>query len=109
EAATAREVVLVVRRLLAVRAAMHAIALVVDGVELADRQSRAVLAELTRRPPAGPVLVVLAARDDDPLPHEVGPLPAVVVSPLGETARGMLIAKRLGVDEAGRDLLREVS
>ncbi len=109
EGATPRELVLVLRRLLAARALMNPLVLLVDGVELADRSSRRVLTELVTRPPVGPVLVILAMRDDDPLSREIVGVPVVVVAPLPAGVRGELLAARLGVDEVTDELLREVS
>ncbi|MEI8259049.1 MAG: tetratricopeptide repeat protein, partial [Deltaproteobacteria bacterium] len=107
--ATTRETALVLRRLLAARAQLRGIALVVDGVELADRHSRAVLTELLRRPPSGPLLVVLALRDTDDLARESAHTRVLLLGPLSETARGALVARRLGADSVAPDLLREVS
>jgi serine/threonine protein kinase/predicted ATPase len=109
EDATSREVLLVLRRLLTARAVMHAITLVLDGVELADRHSRAVLKELLRRPPHGAVLVVYAVRDTDEFARESIHTPILPVAPLAENARGALVARQLGADVVGDDLLREVS
>lgn len=107
--ATSREIVLVLRRLLSARAMMHAIAVVADGVELADRHSRAVLRDLLRRPPHGAVLLVYTVRDTDAFARDRHQAPTLHLAPLSEDSRGALVARRLGADIVDDDLLREVS
>jgi len=109
ESANAREVALVLRRLLAARAILHPLALIVDGVDLADRASRHVLEDLLRHPPARPVLLVVSVRDTDELLRHGVHTTTIPVPPLGDASRGLLIAKRLGADRVGDDLMREVS
>jgi serine/threonine protein kinase len=112
EAATTRELALVLRPMLSERAAARPLALLVDGVELGDAPSRALLADLVRRPPAAAVLTVVALRDDDPLRRELRGCPAcdaLPLEPLDLDARRRMIAAAFGVDDASDALVHEVS
>lgn len=109
ETATVREITLVLRRLLAARAVPNSLAVILDGVDQADRDSRAVLMDLVHKPPPEGVLVVPVLRDTDPWVREVHHLPTVTVGPLPEEARGTLLATRLGATDVSPDVLREVS
>jgi len=105
----ARELAITLRKLLSAGAVLAPLVAIVDGVDQADAGSRAVLKELARKPPAGPVLLVLGLRDGDPLVHECEGAGLLVVSPLTAQNRAKLIATRLGTGDVGDDLVREVS
>jgi len=112
EAATTRELALVLRPMLAEHAARRPVALLVDGVETGDTPSRALLADLVRRPPGAAVLVVVALRDDDPLRRELQGSPgcqALPLDPLDLDARRRMIAAAFSVDDASDALVQEVS
>jgi serine/threonine protein kinase/tetratricopeptide (TPR) repeat protein len=109
EAAITRELALVLRPMLSETAHDGPLVLLLDGLELADAPSRALVADLARRPPGSPVLVVLALRDDDALQGELGGVPEIVVGPLDGEARRKLIAQSLGADHASDALVQEVS
>ncbi len=109
EGAIIRELALVLRPLLTASAREAPVVLLVDGLELADDPSRALLADLARRPPSAPVLVVLALRDDDAMQRELGGVPEIAVGPLDMEARRRLIAQSLGADHASDALVAEVS
>jgi len=109
EAAITRELALVLRPMLSEAATDGPMVLLLDGLELADAPSRALVADLARRPPGAPVLVVLALRDDDALQGELGGVPEIVVGPLDGDSRRRLIAQSLGADHASDALVREVS
>ncbi len=112
EAATTRELALVLRPMLIERAAARPVALLVDGVELGDTPSRALLADLVRRPPGAAVLTVVALRDDDPLRRELQGSPGCetfALDPLDLDARRRMIAAAFSVDDASDALVQEVS
>jgi serine/threonine protein kinase/tetratricopeptide (TPR) repeat protein len=109
ESAITRELALVLRPMLSETAQDGPLVLLLDGLELADGPSRALVADLARRPPGAPVLVVLALRDDDGLQTELGGVPEIVVGPLDHDARRRLVAQSLGADHASDALMKEVS
>lgn len=109
EAAITRELALVVRPMLSETASDGPLVLLLDGLEMADAPSRALVADLARRPPGAPVLVVLSLRDDDALQTELGGVPEIVVGPLDGESRRRLIAQSLGADHASDALVHEVS
>ena len=109
EVAITRELALVLRPMLSETAADGPMVLLLDGLELADPPSRALVADLARRPPGAPVLVVLGLRDDDTLQTELGGVPEIEVGPLDNESRRRLIAQSLGADYASDALVREVS
>ena len=107
--AITRELALVLRPMLSETAADGPIVLLLDGLELADPPSRALVADLARRPPGAPVLVVLGLRDDDTLQTELGGVPEIEVGPLDNESRRRLIAQSRGADYGSDALVREVS
>ncbi len=109
EPVTLREVGLVLRRMLAEVAVSGPVVVLADAMESADRQSRAVLTELCRKPPNAAVLVVLAVRDDDPIARDLRALPAVALGPLDAEARRRLVAGAFGAEDAADDLVRAVA
>lgn len=109
EAATTRELGLVLRPMLADAARERPIVLLLDALEQADAPSRAVVSELLRKPPAGLVLIVAALRDDDPLARELAGMQTIALGALDAEARRKLIANALGTDEASDEVVREVS
>ncbi len=109
EAATTRELGLVLRPMLADAARERPIVLLLDALEQADAPSRAVVSELLRKPPAGLVLVVAALRDDDPLSRELAGLQTIAIGALDAESRRRLIATALGTDDPSDDVVREVS
>jgi tetratricopeptide (TPR) repeat protein len=109
ESAITRELALVLRPMLSETAHDGPLVLLLDGLELADGPSRALVADLARRPPGAPVLIVLALRDDDGLQAELGGVPEIVMGPLDHDARRRLVAQSLGADHASDALMKEVS
>ncbi len=109
EAATTRELGLVLRPMLGDAARERPIVLLFDALEQADAPSRAVVSELLRKPPAGLVLLVAALRDDDPLTRDLAGLQTLALGPLDAEARRRLIATALGTEEPADELVREIS
>lgn len=109
EAATTRELAMVLRPMISEVAAETTAVILADGLDVADPQSRALLADLARRPPSASVLIVMALRNDDPLEQELASVPAIRLSGLDLEARRRLIALALGADTASDELVREVS
>jgi serine/threonine protein kinase/tetratricopeptide (TPR) repeat protein len=107
--ALARELAIILRRLLSAAAALAPLVAIVDGVDQTDEGSRATLLELARKPPSGRVLFVLGVRDGDPLCGECDGVSELPVAPLGLPQRERLLCTRLGVDHVGDELLSEVS
>ncbi|MEZ4392664.1 MAG: protein kinase [Polyangiales bacterium] len=109
EAATNRELALLLRPMLAEVARDRPLLVLADALDMADAQSRALLADLMRRPPAAAVLVVVSTRSDDPMVAELRSVAQLLVAPLEVDARRRLIASALGADDATEELVREVS
>jgi hypothetical protein len=86
EAATTRELGLVLRPMVKDVSRDRPLVLLCDALEHADAQSRTVLAELVRKPPRG-LVVVIALRDDDMLVGELEDLPTITLGPLELDAR----------------------
>jgi len=107
--ALARELAITLRKLLSAGAVLAPLVAIVDGVDQADEGSRAVLKELARKPPTGPVLIVLGLRDGDALVRECEGAAVLTVPPLTAQNRSKLIATRLGTGEVGEELALEVS
>jgi tetratricopeptide (TPR) repeat protein len=105
----ARELAIALRKLLTAAAMLAPLVAIVDGVDAADQGSRAVLMELTKRPPNGPVLLLLGVRDSDDFVRNADRTAVLVVSPLAPAARAALVASRLGASEVSEELVREVS
>jgi serine/threonine protein kinase/predicted ATPase len=109
EAATTRELGLLLRPVLADIARERPVLLLFDALEQADAPSRAVVSELLRHTPSGLVLLVAALRDDDPLANELQGLQTIELGPIDQEARRRLIATALGTDNPSEELVREVS
>ena len=109
EANTTRELALVLRPMLASAARERPLLVLADALDMADALSRTLFADLLRRAPAAPVLIVVATRSDDPLVADLANVPQVPVAPLEADARRRLIASALGADDATEALVREVS
>jgi tetratricopeptide (TPR) repeat protein len=107
--ALARELAIILRRLLSAAATLAPLVAIVDGVDQTDEGSRATLLELARKPPSGPVLFVLGVRDGDPLCGECEGVAELSVAPLSLAQRERLLCTRLGVDHVGDEVLSEVS
>ncbi|MBI5517204.1 MAG: protein kinase [Deltaproteobacteria bacterium] len=109
EASTLRELGVILRRLITAQASEKPVVCVIDAIEQADRQSRALLCDLARRPPVARLLLVLVARDEDPLVRELVRLPAITLGALDLDARRRLIASAFSAEDASPELVREVS
>lgn len=108
-AVTTREIAQLLRPMLSEIARERPLLLLVDALDMADGQSRALLGDLMRRPPASAVLIVVATRSDDPILAELASVTQLVVAPMEVDARRRLIASALGADDATEALVKEVS
>lgn len=109
ESSTTRELAIVLRPMLAEAARDRALIVLADALDMADAQSRALFADLLRRPPASAVLLLVATRGDDPLVADLSSVAQVNLAPLDLDARRRLIASALGADDATEALVKEVS
>lgn len=105
----ARELAIALRKFLTAGSLLAPLVAVVDGVDAADQGSRAVLMELTKRPPNGAVVLLLGVRDGDEFVREADRTSVLLVAPLAPDARALLVASRLGAAEVSDELVREVS
>jgi eukaryotic-like serine/threonine-protein kinase len=109
EAVTTRELGVILRHVLADIAREKPVTLLLDALEQADPQSRAVVSELVRKSPNALVLTVVALRDDDPMARDLAGMPTVALGPLELDARRKVIANALNVDEPSDDIVQEIS